>query len=829
MPQSLFEPDRPPRSLAGLTLVRVAVERGIERAGTLRDWNALTYLASETPEPPENPVKPGELVTVPLGKSDTPTRGFIIEIGGPELVGDIPADALKPILSRSGACIPAALVELGTWLADYYCCPLGMAMATMVPAAVKAGTGRRTVVHLDRADPLPDLPDLTHRVRLAWDAIRGLKPETFPLAARDLADAIGCKTRREINRLTDLGGLLPVQVQIVKARTDALLPDTTASSGAGVSPASLHTPPTLTAAQAHIIEGITPALGSFSTHLLYGVTGSGKTEVYLRLLERVLAAGKTAIVLVPEISLTPQTSARFAARFTEAGVAVLHSGLTAAQRHREWKRAATGEARVIVGARSAVFAPVESLGLIVVDEEHDTSYKQDQLPRYNARDAAIVRARIEGCPVLLGSATPSLESWANAVGHRPPNGARSAPPRKRSAPPRKRRRSTLWRLPDRVGGARLPKVEIVDMVVLARPVPGSSKPPRPDKRPNLSPRLRAALRNTLGRGEQALILLNRRGYAHFLCCAKKGCDWSLDCDHCDARLVVHTGRQLPRGAVVRCHHCLAEQTIPHRCPACSGQLLQLGAGTQRVEEELTRDFSIERVGAECALIEGETLARVDADTMRTGRDYFETLSRFGTGELRVLLGTQMIAKGHDFPNVSLVGVLCADAALNLPDFRAAERTFQLVSQVAGRAGRGTKPGLVIVQAFEPEARAVRLAAKHDYESFASAELVARRGTGLPPAGRMARIVCRDRDFEKARAAAEALAETLRAAARDGRVEVLGPSPCAIARIATFFRFEVLVIAPTARMIQDCLGALRMRGQLKSDARTAVDVDPVAFM
>ncbi len=809
MPQSLFEPDRPPRSIVGLTLVRVAVERGIERAGTLRDWNALTYLARETPEPADHPIEPGELVTVPLGNRDTPTRGFILEAGGPELAEGIPPDTLKPILSRTGTRIPQSLVELGSWLAEYYCCPLGMAMATMVPAAVKAGTGSRTVVHLDRADPIPDLTDLTHRVRLAWEAICELEQQTFPLPARDLADAIGCKTRREINRITDLGGLLPVRIQVVKARTDSLLLDT--PSGAGVSPALL--PPTLTPAQAHIVEGITSVLGSFSTHLLYGITSSGKTEVYLRLLERVLAAGQTAIVLVPEISLTPQTSARFAARFADAGVAVLHSGLTAAQRHREWKRAATGEARVIVGARSAVFAPVERLGLIVVDEEHDTSYKQDQLPRYNARDAAIVRAQIEGCPVLLGSATPSLESWANATG----------------SPPLKRPRSTLWRLPERVGGAMLPRVEVVDMVVLARPASGSSKPPRPDKRPNLSPRLRAALRNTLSRGEQALILLNRRGYSHFLCCASKPCGWSLDCDHCDARLVLHTGHQLPRGAVVRCHHCLAEQVIPHRCPACSGALLQLGAGTQRVEEELTRDFAIERVGAECALLEGETLARVDADTMRTGQDYFETLSRFGSGALRVLLGTQMIAKGHDFPNVSLVGVLCADAALNMPDFRASERTFQLVSQVAGRAGRGTKPGQVIVQAFEPEAQAVRLAAKHDYEKFAAGELDARRGAGLPPAGRMARIVCRDRDFEKARGAAESLAETLGEAATESRVRVLGPSPCAIARIATFYRFEVLVIAPTARMIQDCLGALRKRGQLKSDARTAVDVDPVALM
>lgn len=806
MPRSLFEPDRPPRSLEGLTVVRVAVERGIERAGPLRDWNALTYLAADTPQPPDHPVRTGELVTVPLGKADTPTRGFVIETGGPELAGDIPPDTLKPILGRTGARIPPSLVELGVWLAEYYCCPLGMAMATMVPAAVKAQTGARVVEVLARPDPIPDLPDLTPKVRQAWDAIRELEPDTFPLPARALARAIGAPTLREINRLIDRGGLTPVHQRVVRARADPLLSDS--PGGAGVPPAFRDTRPVLTAAQSHTVAGITSALGSFSTHLLFGITSSGKTEVYLRVIERVLGAGHAAIVLVPEISLTPQTGARFAARFAEAGVAVLHSGLTAAQRHHEWKRAATGEARVVVGARSAVFAPVERLGLIVVDEEHDTSYKQDQLPRYNARDAAIVRARVEGCPALLGSATPSLESWANATGPRP--------------------RSTLWRLPERVGGAQLPRVEIFDMATLARPAPGV-KPPRPDKLPSLGPRLRTALRDTLARGEQALILLNRRGYAHYLCCAGRACGWTLDCDHCDARLVVHTGRQLPGGSLVRCHHCLAEQTIPHRCPACSGRLLQLGVGTQRVEEELARDFAADRVGPGCALVEGETLARVDADTMRTGRDYFTTLARFASGELRVLLGTQMIAKGHDFPNVSLVGVLCADAALALPDFRAAERTFQLVSQVAGRAGRGDKAGLVIVQAFEPDAPAVRLAAGHDYERFAEAELACRRHTGLPPLGRMARVVCRDREFDKARAAAETLAEALRAVPSDTRVEILGPSPCAVARIAGHHRFEVLVLAPTARLVQDSLGALRRRGLLKSDAHTAVDVDPVALM
>jgi primosomal protein N' (replication factor Y) len=269
--------------------------------------------------------------------------------------------------------------------------------------------------------------------------------------------------------------------------------------------------------------------------------------------------------------------------------------------------------------------------------------------------------------------------------------------------------------------------------------------------------------------------------------------------------------------------------VPEKCPDCAGKLVRLGVGTQRVEEELARSFSAQEVGEQCALVEGETLVRVDSDTMRSGRDFALTLSRFARGEIRVLLGTQMIAKGHDFPNVSLVGVLCADAALALPDFRAAERTFQLVSQVAGRAGRGEKDGLVVVQAFEPGAPAIRLAAAHKYEEFAALEAGARQRSGLPPARRMARIVCRHQDFEKARAAAGELTGALREAGAALAVDVLGPSPCAISRIAGHFRFEVLVFAPTARRVQMALGELRARGMLKSDAKTAIDVDPVALI
>lgn len=803
VPPSLFEPDRPQPTFTGCSFARVAIERGIEHAGNLRDWDALTYLiepGDTTPDSPEdNPVGLGEIVTVPLGKADTPTRGIVVRTGGVELAAGLKPGTIKPILGRAGARLPQTLVQLGVWMSEYYVCPLGMTMATMVPAAVKAGIGRRRERQLRRTHPTPQLEGMTPKVAEAWARINALDPDAFPLSPRDLADAIGSRTLREINRLTAMGGLEPFEKDVVRARGE-----TPSLPAADTLIQSLK----LTEHQRSALDGVGATLGSFSAHLLFGVTGSGKTEVYLQLIRRVLDAGLTAIVLVPEISLTPQAGARFTARFPETGVAVLHSGLTAAERHREWRRAASGEARVVVGARSAVFAPLSGVGLIVVDEEHDTSYKQDQLPRYNARDVAVMRARFEGCPAILGSATPSLESWANATGTKP--------------------RWSLWTLPERPLSLPMPRVELVDMTA-AMYASTDRKPPRPDRLPALGPRLRATLRETLERGEQAILLLNRRGYSHYLCCANRACGWVLGCERCDARLVIHTGGHLPRGAVVRCHHCLCEQVVPAGCPDCRGPLLRLGTGTQRVEEELERVFSAERVGEQHALVEGETLARVDSDTMRSGRDFFRVLGGFAAGRFRVLLGTQMLAKGHDFPNVSLVGVLCADAALAMPDFRAAERTFQLISQVAGRAGRDKTPGTVIVQAYDPETPAVRLAAAHDYTTFADLELRSRQTNAMPPARRLARIVCRNRDFERARDAAVTIAEHMRQAAESPRTTVSDAAPCAVARIGGYHRFEVLLRAPTAGLVQQALQSLRAKGLLRSDASTAIDVDPVSML
>ncbi|MFM9956926.1 MAG: primosomal protein N' [Phycisphaerales bacterium] len=867
-------PDTQPAS--GSRRVRVVVERGIDILGP--GWDGLTYAVPDAwPE-----VRIGQRVEVPLGRGNKVVQGVVVEaVGATSTPTTAPSSApssvwsgeLKPVGKVIGTAFPPSLVGLARWIARYYCCPLGMVLGAMVPAAVKRGTGlvRQTVL-----EQVPDavLPEkLTPMVRKAWDALIALPPGALPLPARDLARRLELPSVAAINRLVGLGVLRETVREGVRAR------GWEAPSGDGPP----EKPPELTPAQSRAVDAITATLGRFQPHVLLGVTGSGKTEVYLRALEQVIARGESAVVLVPEISLTPQTAGRFLARFSSVGVAVLHSGLTASQRHEQWNRVARGHARVVVGARSAVFAPfshrddatepraasvsegsvehrsdskpsdaladargslalpggVYPLGLIIVDEEHDHSYKQEQAPRYHARDVALRRAQLAGCPVVLGSATPSLESWHNTR----PGDARAD---------HAVARFNLVELTERVGGGRLPRVEIVDLVEERRARTG------PDSRllHSIGPKLEHAIAHTLGEGGQVILLLNRRGYASYICCPDHRCGWLLTCRYCDVTMVFHRGRHAGTEArrhevteasdpsslrasvpsclptpLCLCHHCQAEQLLPAQCPVCAKRVNTFGFGTQRLEEELARKFP--------RLVEGQTMLRLDSDTMTRAQDYFEALERFRTGEVRVLLGTQMISKGLDFPNVRLVGVINADAALNLPDFRAGERTFQLVAQVAGRAGRGLRdgPGLdrVIVQTFSPREPCIVAAAAHNYRAFADRELALRRGVGLPPVGRMARVVCRDEDAAKAEASAGVIADALRTAVErapvesSGNVRVKGPMPCPISRVAGYYRFAVELLAPGARQVQEALTALRNQSLLKSDDHTAVDVDPVSLL
>ena len=753
---------------ANLPLVVVAVERAVDRSP-----DGLTYaLPKQLAHLPE-----GARVEVPLGRGETPTAGWIVRKLAENEDPGIPRDKIKPLLAQdpSGVVLPSELVQFARWISGYYACPIGMTLASILPAAVRKAIGRVERTLVDLASTPPDTK-ITKRQQHALDVLATL-PRPIELA--DLAEAAGYQSNEPLKRLIASGHLVATKKTSVEAGFIA--------RAGHIAPA-----PTPTAEQQAAITSISRDFGQFAQHLLFGVTGAGKTEVYIRLLEECVARGKRAILLVPEISLTPQTVGRIAARLANRKVAVLHSGLTEAQRNQQWTLLREGGADIVVGARSAIFAPIPdgSLGLVIVDEEHEPGYKQDSAPRYHGRDCAIRRAQLAKCPIVLGSATPSLESWANAV---------------------ERRISTLHRLTKRAPGLNTPKVTVVDF--------GEERRMVRDRRINLiGPTLRDAMQKCFDDGGQVLLLLNRRGYANYIACSDPRCDWKFTCQDCDAGMVCHVDESgAVRRSYVRCHHCLAEQVLPKNCPECGKPVTVFGLGTQRVEEELTRLFP--------SLVEGETLLRVDGDTMQTAQHFHDALERFGKGEIRCLMGTQMIAKGLDFPNVRLVGVVSADTALALPDFRAGERTFQLVSQVSGRAGRGEKPGRAIIQSFEPETPAIRLAATHDFEKFATQELEDRREFRLPPYRRMARLILRHPGETECANRAAALASEMQTFL--GSVDLRGPSVCPIARIAGKYRRQIELLADHAADISRVLAEARSRGLLKLGEELAVDVDPLS--
>jgi primosomal protein N' (replication factor Y) len=772
-------------------MVLVAVERGFDHAP-----DGLTYLVPES----LSDLRAGEHVTVPLGRGNRPIPGLVVRRLSPEECRSAKSatPTLKAVIARDSRQrpLPSELLELGRWISSYYCCPLGMTLAGIVPSAVRKNVGSRVRTFVEpvaEADPPAAGRKSTKLQTSVLTALAEAAGQPIELA--DLLQRAGLTTPAAVRSLEKAGR---VRLRHVPVEVAAL----TGDGGLG----SLPSPPELTASQRAAVDSIGGELAAgFSQHLIFGVTGSGKTEVYLRLVERTVAAGKTAIVLVPEIALTPQTVRRVVDRFPGQTVALLHSGLSAGQRNHQWYLAATGEAKVVVGPRSAIFAPVPdgSLGLVVVDEEHDGSYKADQAPRFHGRDVAIRRAQLAGCPVVLGSATPSLESWWNAT---------------------RRGSVRLHRLPQRAPGLNTPKVQVVNLAHERRAF-------RDARYHLIGPTLRDAMTESFAAGGQAILLLNRRGYATYLSCPDDACGWTLDCDQCDTRLVMHRMRREVGGAerthdFVRCHHCESEQRLPVICPQCGRKVSLFGEGTQRVEEELWRLFPF--------LADTGRLLRLDADAVGSAVELNESLSRFGRGEAKVLLGTQMIAKGLDFPNVRVVGVINADTALALPDFRAAERTFQLVSQVAGRCGRGTAAGRAIVQTFQPDAPAIALAASHDFEEFARREIADRERFGLPPARRLARLIVRDEGESRCEEVASGLRRTLDTVVADSprpdgtAVELRGPVPCVIGRIAGRYRRQIEVLAPSAGELVRFLTEARNRGVVQSGEQVAVDVDPVSL-
>lgn len=522
------------------------------------------------------------------------------------------------------------------------------------------------------------------------------------------------------------------------------------------------------------------AAGRFAPCLLHGVTGSGKTEVYIRAIESTLARGRRALYLVPEIGLTPLLARRLKGRFGES-LALLHSGLTDGERFDEWRRIRAGSVSVVLGARSAVFAPLPDVALVIIDEEHDASYKQDEYPRYNGRDLAIMRGKMSDAVVVLGSATPAMESYRNAT----------------------RGRYRLLTLPHRVGGARLPEVIQVDMRREFAEV---------GRETIVSRELTGAIEEQLQRGEQTLLLLNRRGFSTFVLC--RACGERVECRSCSIAMTLHLRLQ-----ALRCHYCNARRKVPERCPSCRSEHIHFGGtGTERLEDRVRERFPAARI------------VRMDRDAVR-GRGAAERiLTSVERGEVDILLGTQMISKGHDFPNVTLVGVLGADAALGMPDFRAGERTFQLLSQVAGRSGRRERGGRVIVQAYYVDHHAIRTACRHDFEAFAREELKYRRVMNYPPFSAMALVLLRDRRRDKASAGAARVAAALRRRA-SGSLQVLGPTPAPLERLRGYYRVQVILKGRGRRDVQSALAGLQVEMEKTGPGceQMMIDVDPLSTL
>ncbi len=717
-------------------------------------------------------LQPGARVKVPLGRGNTPAVGYCVRVEG-ALPEGIEPSRVKEVAEvvDDPPLIDAEMLELTRWMASYYACAWGQALDAVVPAGVKKQAGTRVGVFLVVPEEIRAKLDtlLAELPPKQAEALAVLARSDEPLTVSDLCRMARCAPG-PITTLRQRGYLHAVKRRLRK-------PPKQADSGPDGNDTAARARPPLTAEQQSVLDRLTPALlgDAFATFLIHGVTGSGKTEVYLSAIEAVVARGREAIVLVPEISLTPQTIRRFKRRFPR--VAVLHSHLSDAERHRHWQSIASGEVQVVVGARSAVFAPARRLGLIVIDEEHESTFKQETTPRYHARDVAVMRAKLEGIPVLLGSATPALETWQNA----------------------ERGRFTRLSMRERVNNRPMPEVGLIDLRHEKPPLAG------------LSETLRQAMTRALDDGGQVILLLNRRGFQTYAVCISPQCGRVLKCDACDVAMTYHKERQR-----LICHACDAERSRAIACPTCRSKLYYGGIGTERLEGEVKLAFP------------GRNVRRMDSDTMRAHGSHEAVLSAFKAGEVDILLGTQMIAKGLDFPNVTLVGVVDADTALHMPDFRSAERTFQLVAQVAGRTGRGEKPGLVLVQTSCPDVAAIACAAHHDYEGFVASELPNRESTGLPPFGRLVRILARGPEEHIVRDYLSHLADALKAAA-PANVKLVGPAPAPVLKIRNLYRYHLRLIAPSPKPLQDLLHSVPATVPVPNGVELAIDVDPVSML
>lgn len=736
-------------------------------------------------------VSPGQRVEVPFGRGNRIKEGFCVEIRKRDsaVKEKYKLKAIKKIVD-SDPLIDEHLMALTKWISDYYVAPLGQTLAAMVPSAVKKGVGGKEEKSLYLAVKQESLAKTIGQLRgKKQKAILEFLSEKN---AYSIGNAIAIEevlaecdtTAAPVKKLLQ-AGLIKIKSERVFKTSLPVLPEGLTIKSEKV---------ILNSDQDNALAAIGKMVEreEFEVALLHGVTDSGKTEVYIRAIEKTLAAGRDAIVLLPEIALTAQTVQRFSSRFDS--IAVVHSRLTAAQRNVEWQKIRSGKARVVVGARSAVFAPVKKLGLIVVDEEHESSYKQDTVPRYNGRDVAVKRAHLAEGVCILGSATPSLETLYNC---------------------RKKKHYTLLSLPKRVMDLPRPVMKIVDM----------TQEKYAHGQVNLiSEALEKALAETLAKGEQAILLLNRRGYSNFIYCPN--CRYSLKCKNCDVALTFHKSQRMRRrgeiagrigGGYAMCHYCMSQTLVPKKCPLCGKPVIMIGQGSQRLEDEVKNKFSSANV------------VRVDSDSMGAGGNYYKLLSDFDKGEIDVLAGTQILAKGLHFPNVTLVGIINADTSLSLPDFRANERTYSLICQVAGRAGRSEKGGRVFVQTFMPTSKAITYAVDGNFGGFVADELEHRVSCRLPPFGRMAIVRMKDMSFEKLEAAADVVGNRLKGIVDSqglGSVKINGPMPPAIARVQRHYRMQIIVQSGSPVEIGRLFGAFRAMEPPKPAVVMQVDIDPV---
>jgi primosomal protein N' (replication factor Y) len=782
------------------------------------------------PETLRHRVRPGSRLVVPFGPRKL--TGVILSCHDqrPPVAA---RDALR--LLDADPVLDSELLALGRWIAGYYCAPLGEVLRGMLPLSAELRRGKvwsltdagRDAARQLLLDSAPDdaamqvlrllekrplsAAYLARALPLADKAIRSLERRGF-LAAEDVqterdplrapAERLRVelspsepaarlnKSERELHaflelhpgshNLKDLEGTVknasPAARSLARKRLVTLKAEPVAiRTGPVRAPHALNTAQQLAFTQIRsAIEG-----RQFQTFLLHGVTGSGKTEVYLNCIEAVLAQGRGALLLVPEIALTPAMAGQFFSRFPDR-VAILHSAFSDIERLEQWRRIRSGAASVVVGTRSGVFAPVRDLGLIVVDEEHDGSYKQEETPRYNGRDVAVVRGQAAGACVVLGSATPSLETRYNA----------------------QTGKYKLLELPARIEERPMPSVELIDM---------RQEFLETRQQATFSRKLLEALDARLESREQAIILLNRRGFSNFVAC--RACGERVQCINCSVTLTFHK-----RDRRLLCHYCGYAQKPPSVCPRCaSDHIYFLGLGSERVEEELHRGFPKARI------------ARLDRDTVAGKRQYETILHGFREHDYDILVGTQMIAKGHDIPNVTLVGVISADIGLGMPDFRAAERSFQLLTQVAGRAGRGTVPGTVLIQTINPDHYAIRLAAAHDYAAFYEKELNFRRAMHYPPFSAMANILVRSERKEMALRMSTELAHLMTPPPE--KLKVLGPAEAPVPRLQNEYRYQFLIKAASRKALNALLQQIRCFALEHKWGATAltIDVDPLSLM